>query len=771
MVGVLVQAPWISVGRSRFRFDIFSRAWSPLQLKHRFSVSFHLTQDTPAMEALRRHPYPSTPPDPSVFEDFSEYSDVHTHGDFAAPESSNQTLLDLVKNRHYDVADRVRAELVEMGEEIFPDPIFAMAALHALKKPNPQRRDRLPEFTSWFSLVPNKLPEEKCRTFYRIHLQLFKHQKSDYLPIVMRFGTLCASKGHIDHVASQAISFVVRFAQPAVSTAFLDEFERGAVKYLEQVDPKIVKTKLNHFWGLAIRTHCLSGRLDEAVEMLEATRARNIGVSTKTYDLLLQKLTVPEHIEVVKDLYKTSGSYIHRTLGSKSIIDSPKQTSVEDQERTEDYEATAELDLKTELSPITVIARNLLYLRKTLNSPTPPSASHLVNFFHAYRSTGRTRGLVLLYRKAFFGKNQSNSAKILWLRAEMLLYLHFKMYRLVIYTFATHFYLVGVPEEVVALEMRRLRAQKQKKVGMRRKLKEATVVPWLAMNKKLWPTSWITALVWQALVSLWAEGQTEVAELYQHLIEMVRSNQADNALVTAPSFADSPSHQPRPKLAPPPIQSVTQAHFNSFIHHYVKWSHNDRPTVPPHPDYARTCQHLRNATTILNDMVSLGIPPNVYTLSTLIRGFAYAGDASRAWSVLEKMDEDSSNSDITSPLSFPAPTIVIYTSLIQGFVEAQDLENGLKAEARMRVKLKYVPGSNGRMETVLKRLRRMEARLKEQEQFQVMESVPGVFAISCMHKGGLNWKLTYNYLFRISRKSLSGASGYADRYRASWQHC
>jgi hypothetical protein len=671
--GAQAQA-WASLCRSRIRVDLFSRSWSFPLIKNNFSAGFQLSQKMKkgytGWKEIGQHRYPSGPVDLSVFENISgEYKNLVLRSAPAVPTSPNRTLVRLIGKGRYHIAERLRAEMVALGEEIHLNNIFEEAAAHVLRKVHLEPADRAAEFSDWFSLVPRRGPKKtRARTFSRIRLQLFKYNNATYLPVIMRFGIISASKGYTQAIALQVISFVVRFSEPSVSSKFLDDLENALAQYLGSDQTEMAK-KAKSFRSLAIRIYCLAGYMDESVKMLQTTRSRGINVTAFTYDLLLQKLTNTAHIEIVQRFQNVSVSISasgrkHATKAIKEFTSSKR------------YDTNS---VFAETRSVTVLARDLLLLRKSIISPSPPTALSLARFFHAYRSIGRSRGLVMLNRKAF---GSSHVTKSLWLRAEMLFYLHTNQFPLLISTFARHFYLIGVPTAevlpVVNMQMR------QTKHNRRAFMK--TLIPWVATWERIWPTNMHTALVWQALVSM-TRSTEAIQRMYYQLVQMTRSSSAQ-----VEGYSGNTA---------PPVLVVTQGHFAPFLVFYAR--------------RATGKTNVEHVTRIFNDMLQLGISPSEHTLNILVAAYARSGDNRRVESVLKRMETNMNVcEDIPEQRQFPPPSIVTYTSIIQGFVESRSLQSALAMETRMMQRIQFVEGMNKRTDSVLVSLRRLQREIGNQ---------------------------------------------------------
>lgn len=651
------------VGRARFRLDLMARTLT--QSKNHFSASIQLSRDTPAMEALKEQPYPSTPLDSSVFEEFSDEYTIPA-GEHApiVPRNSNLTLANLVAKGRYDVAERVRNELLEMNLEIHLDGIYEQAAIAALQESGSE--NRVTAFADWFSLIPNA-QDTKPRSFHHIRQLLFNSRGTD-LALIMRFGLICAAKGYARKVGLQVVAFVVRFADPSVAARFLSEFEKAVTQYTRKFYPNKTRDALKSIRGIAIRTHCLAGRVDEAAKMLHSYRARKLSVSHFTETFLLQKLE------------QNMDQLNIRLLGLHD------QRSTFPQGHSARDTRTAPRLTITEASSNAPLATKLRHLKNALLSPLYPPDSHsIVDFIEDYQSTGRRQGLLMLRNKALQHSHKSAS---LWLMAEMLYHRRQREYSLIVRTFATHFHLVGVPQDEIYCRLDRSRDLRRRKLKPR-EAPSNLISSQHSKTEKIWPSPFHTALVWQAMVLL-SQGVEPLEHLYSQLLHHAGTSKTNNS-TTQSHDSSLLSHTHLLSTVPPPIQAIDGAHFTPFIRAF---DHRCGPS---------------RAALVLSDMLKLGILPGVYHYTVLAGALARAGDVAKTLTILDLMESSNRDYEPETPIPasphLPAPNIVTYTNLLRGFVEGRCLDGALAVEARIKKNLDYAPGTNPQTDRALALLR------------------------------------------------------------------
>jgi hypothetical protein len=646
---VLVRTPWLFLDRTHFRLDSLKK--SVIQSKHHFSVAFQLNQDTPAAQALKGIPYPTTALDSSVFEESLEEYDVVARSSIAQglPKTSIETLIHLVEIKCYKTAERIRSELVQMGVEIPLNAVYEKAAIEVLRIP---KRENLAEaFAGWFSLVP-MAQDSKPRSFSTITQLIFHKSLLLDIPLIRQFGLICASKGYAKKVALQVISHIVRYADPSVSGPFLNEFETLATQYQRKFYPDIKKT-LKYFRDIAIRNHCLAGRPAEAIKIFQASRASKIGISRATSAFLIRKLESshdPANEKIIAELRYQP--HFSRTT-TATFSESP-------------------------LLPGSLASKARI-LRKSLISNQPPSAHALCIFMSEYRATGRTVALSLLRKKAFQHTHRSIR---LWVTAEMLYYAERNQHANVVFTFAAYFHLVGVPQDVIERQLERSSEIRDLRLEDQRGSFLSLVPRQYPMAEKIAPSPLSTVLVWQSLATL-SRGANELWSLYRQLLHFARLSNTSPSPPTSlsplpPSLSQSPPAHP-PILMPAPARAVHQGHFTPFLRLF-------RERSGPH-----------RALAVVADMLSLGIQPTQYHYAALANSFARMRNVEFAMALLGRSERAAKGEVVdgvsSDGLSSKATMLRTYTKIMRAFLDAKCLDAAVRVDDRIR-RAGYVPGSN-----------------------------------------------------------------------------
>ena len=240
---VLAHPPWHSLARVRLRWDMLANAGSWMRTGRHFlntptlSLAVDLNEETPAMREIKAYPYPSNPPDASLFEDADEYATVSM-----AHEEKKPTLFDipwgsppctllkhLVQAGRYEDAEKVYAELKDMNVEIRPHPVYHFIARKILSTPDLAPQQRLKEFVKWWSLVP--ATKDLARSVGFIRAEILRKDHVPDIPLIANFALLAASKGYAIQVAQDVIYVISRYAPPSFTKHFLEEFCISQWKY------------------------------------------------------------------------------------------------------------------------------------------------------------------------------------------------------------------------------------------------------------------------------------------------------------------------------------------------------------------------------------------------------------------------------------------------------------------------------------------------------------------------------------------------------------
>jgi hypothetical protein len=592
---------------------------------------------------LERTPYPDTPLDPSVFEPLPQNVQVPAA---AVPTTSVQNLTNLIKRGKFRLADRIRSELESLKVPIPTHPIYEKAAARMLWSTS-YVDDQLGAFCAWFSLIPHADGRTLRYDFPAIRSYLFKQMKVTDVQIITHFALIAASKGYTSNgIAQDVVPFVVRFTDPSFSALFLRNF-------LGQYPPSRRAVWLNK----AIQGYYTSGRVTSAFELFKECVDQDIGLLPITCRVLRHYTKGMKGTEELKNLNLHSRHFAR--LRDLSVL--PRTTPRH----------------QTFGSHTVSLADQLRMIKRTMGTQNPLRTRDILAFITAYKATGRTTALQLLFSKAYRTKKIGTNEPCIhnFLLAEMLYYLRSKEYRLLLLTFLKNFHPSGVPVADIVSQVRLLKRERKKRE--RRAELDKHDVAEVTLRRKLYPTQRHTALVWQAIVYL-CETPKELERLYELLLRESRRDAP-----TDPSL-----------LVRPPSQSFDSAHFTPFIQAVVGIN-----TFSPMD--------------VIHHMLSLGVEcePDLYQLTTLGWKLASQGQVEDVMIILDRLEDSlpppSSPTYRPPPppkdvaTTLPAPNVVTYAAIIDGFLASREYEAALEVKRRLSERLDYIPGINPIADAVL----------------------------------------------------------------------
>ncbi|RDB30819.1 hypothetical protein Hypma_005790 [Hypsizygus marmoreus] len=206
------------------------------------------------------------------------------------PELSNEALVDLVQEKKYGAADRLRIQLLESGVEIEPHPIYEQAAISNLQWSNVDQC--IAHFTTWFSFVPaydHSNPPVYPGPFIATRRALLQSGEPVVrLPVILRFGVIAASLGYVDPILQEILDLLVRFSTPEVGAAFMHDVENAAVQYWLARQPERADAASRNCRSLAIHCFCQAGWLSQAIQFMRLDR--DYDFAQEMYILLLDSL-------------------------------------------------------------------------------------------------------------------------------------------------------------------------------------------------------------------------------------------------------------------------------------------------------------------------------------------------------------------------------------------------------------------------------------------------------------------------------------------------
>ncbi|KAG7448851.1 uncharacterized protein BT62DRAFT_992801 [Guyanagaster necrorhizus] len=186
---ILARLPWPSLGR--LNWNVVSRT---------------IAQSRQRLDGVEMsdEPYPSEPPDGKVFEEreMKDYSAVSV--ELRSPPQTrvpSQVLIDVVSTGNWELANRVRLEMIDNGVNISLNPIFEKAALAALR--SLRVGDDLSYFTAWLELCPDA--SDSALNPFRETRDYLWNDPSERVALIYQFGMVLAKKGYTTLVREEVI--------------------------------------------------------------------------------------------------------------------------------------------------------------------------------------------------------------------------------------------------------------------------------------------------------------------------------------------------------------------------------------------------------------------------------------------------------------------------------------------------------------------------------------------------------------------------------------
>ncbi|KAJ6470061.1 hypothetical protein C8R47DRAFT_989032, partial [Mycena vitilis] len=630
-------------------------------------------------------PEPETNPG-NIFENRwnDDYAGISTSS--TPPITSTQSLEILVADRDYDEALRVLDALLEVGTEIPFSYAYESAALSAVKAPasDATEMDRqIKTFKKWFSLIP-PVDQSRPRTFRRLRAHILLSPLNS-LRLTMEFGLIAAEKGYVmQHF--NATTVVCMYGDPSVTSQFIDELRRRYRIFLERTskggDVEYLDNRFRvDVVSVAVRTLARAGRFDHAVQLIPDPLETNFHLSPYTYNFLVHKM------EMTKDSrYLPHIRFITQHKQETTFRSAKDGTSSEAVRQAESFSAE-EIFMASSLSesgppqrPGHDLAASLRALKKGFRAPTErPHPLTVVHFIEAYLASGRTRAIPLLRNFVLRRVTPGiTTGSISYIFAEMLFHARCRNPDLVIQTFVTHFFIVGLPRDDL---LQRMRAMERNPL---------TAALWECTPKmKIFPHPVHTAAVWRALLELTTDERALEA-LYAKLIRFanLRSEQS------------SAMHPGVPFLTPPPSwkTGVDASAFTPFIR--------------------RICSALgtERGGPILQDMIRLGIRPTIHQLTELAMAYSSAGEVRKTLVMLDQLEksmearkalieaEATAHRAIRARLLPPVDS-VFYVAVIRGFLLSNRVTAAKDVKKRMDKHFSYESGTSAHIDELEEDLR------------------------------------------------------------------
>ncbi|KAJ7927560.1 hypothetical protein B0H13DRAFT_2312497 [Mycena leptocephala] len=441
--------------------------------------------------------------------------------------------------------------------------------------------------------------------------------------------------------------------------------------------------------------------LEEALALIPAYHRGNVKHNPRLYTLLLYKLRISynpkyepylERIQRLREHTKQA-KRAEALLVQKARAEGEAARNLEDFSGEDIFMSSSVSSSRPPQRIGSNLAASLRALRRALrarHSSQRPHVLTIVRFFEVYLATGRTRAIPLLRNLALRVLPYS------YVFAEMLFHARRRNPDLVIQTFVTHFFIVGLPRDELMIRLRSME-----------ELDPATAAIWTATpQRKLFPYPVHTAVVWRAMPAF-AKDERALETLYAKLLRFGDKQSTQSSVL----------HPGVPLLQPPPAwkSGVDASAFTPFIRLMCR------------------AFGMERGGQILKDMVGLGIQPNIYQLTELAMAYSRAGEvrktmvvldqvekASKTWENMEaaeSMDageslEAEANDDNAAAVRrralrnhlLPRVDQVFYRAVIRGFLISHRVEAAKQVEQRMRKRFGYVPGQDAQLDNLYKDL-------------------------------------------------------------------
>ncbi|KAH9003377.1 hypothetical protein EDB86DRAFT_2826534 [Lactarius hatsudake] len=673
------------------------------------------------MTALRDIPYPSNPPDPSIFESWSdEYSGIslpHAMRSLRKPTQTWSTsrryhpsaVLERLSWRgKYAKAEEIREELVGMGAPIRPHIVYYRVAWHVLRQ-RPWPPNRTEQFTNWLSLLPNYA---KCKKSTHINLLksalLFNSRRLD-LESVAHFGLILSSKGYIRSVGATVVACLARFTSPETSSRVLDEmmaaddyYKRNKLGLTGRAGTRFQDTS-KRLWSIVVRTHCSLDRPKVALQVAKRVHERGIYLTQYTYQYLSGKLEADGLHEFAEEV---------RALARCTSLGVAKNRII--------VKDTPTPELIPTISPDRSFGANeavaLAVLKQSSLLGLPIYATDIVPYFDLYKTGVRGGPAVIKLRSCAYQISLAAVSAVLL--AELLHHHRRGQFTHVLWIFEKFFHVVGVP----AAEVTR-RLWKRDHYPPHLRLHSQALPPRITettfnLPSKIWPTAYHTALVWTALLQL-CDSEEDVFALYDQLLQ--RS-----------------AGQLSPRQHGPPIHHY-HPHSDGGGNDISDISHADKYDAAHFRPFLVANTLLRGAAhglRILDDMQDRGISPSARMLGTGAALQARHGEPALALRMLELMhevlEERESTTSGSEPQEWDADTdldpksesaqrsawtqlLVAHTAVLRGFIDCHALVPARRVAEMLRERLGYrlegggaAAGGNARTDALLRFLHRLE---------------------------------------------------------------
>ncbi|KAK7677368.1 hypothetical protein QCA50_019699 [Cerrena zonata] len=701
--------PWSSLARLRVRLDFLQSSrihpllWSPILRSHYSALASE--EEPPSMIAMRNEPYPREKPDSSIFEEHSpEYgrpSIVKPAED--VPTTSLEMLLQLVRDRNFDDAERLLSELNAVGVTPKPSFWYANVAVNIYRKVDGPQSERLKRFTTWWSLIPDA-SEDRDYDLKRMQGLLLGAPHIPDMPIAIRYGLIASAKGYAPQVWERTIPAVIRYCPPTVSARFLYEFRAAHFQYCRKVGEPVEETTFTEdekaWFSLAVRSYGISGLIRPGLASLKRVPPPLAPEEAAAYGFLpsSDKVSLTSLGPAIDDLIRTT----------TAIAKLPRETT--------NWKSETQVVFEDKVPPAdpSDFQNNFEHLKTAFQGKKLPRAPDVAQFIQQCAELGRPGELMLLRAIARSEGFQWKKRTSLWTLSEMLYYFYTGKYRGLILTYMRHFQAVGLP-----LKTGELRRRSPEDPTDYPNFKPFEPLPFSTLSRSLgfWPSRKQHALVWKVIVES-TTSVPELEDLYLELLEYVKLSRGRPTLrdynrKSWAAFRREPQEmfpQDANYIQPiPPPMLFDAAHFAPFLKMLARFKGSDRTFD------------------ILSDMHQLRIIPSIECITTLCSTLALEGSLDKLTMLLDRMESTDmifrtyrqTKRKRTLNILAP-PTVQTYTILIRYLMRQNYVEEAQKVAERLKTNLKYVSGTDDLTDEILKRLENTVRSQQEELDTQVI---------------------------------------------------
>ncbi|PFH49874.1 hypothetical protein AMATHDRAFT_48352 [Amanita thiersii Skay4041] len=628
----------------------------------------------------------------AIFEDDSPEYDAFNplqSGHERHDTSIDAAVLKLVSEEKYDEAYQVLKDMNQLGIEITDTDACIKASLatldnlyHLMLSQSQIPLDVLDRFEAFFSLIPDRNFEtDQSLKAINTLRQRVLDSPSINLEILLRFTLTLIRKGYLGMVRLHCIPVVARFISPDLCAEFFDHAKAANQEYWDSVSDREFAWRmeihsLHRLRAAMIHWLAHAKKIDEALDLIPPS-VGGFQFPIQTYRLLRFRLLSSNDPK-----YRRMVAYIN-TFPVRDY-------SPEERRNTPDSWFKPD----TELAVTLLIPRTLSnfsssefasMLRRLKNAyihctdkqhmfTKPTTLSDQLIFFMTYLERfpeRKGRALALLRKRT---ARTGPGAFTHFLFSEMLYYFHTNQPKLILRTFLDHFYISAVPPADM-LSYYHSKAEEENDTSARFGMSPGTKMP-SAFIHRLWPAPTHVTLVWHALLAL-APDSAAILHLYQKLMliaadEHPASDDSQEASSGTSSLLSPPSW----------MQKVPASAFTPFILKLLNSTGSS------------TSLSASIGASLLNDMVRVGVEPNLHHLTEFARFYARRHNPRRAFIILERMEaaeQERMRGDFNHK-GLPSPDVTFYNAVLRAFIGAGNITDADRVAEKMAKRYDFVPG-------------------------------------------------------------------------------